>query len=145
MKDTIFSESEKLSTVLLIIFGLLPLSRAIYWFANSSNAVCESPFYEKLNSIAPLFVWGIPFLIGSILIIVASVFIISTTTKKYFNIFVSIGGFICGIGFAVIAAASVENNINWLTPVHNTCYTVGFLALTWIGISPLWNNHRHKI
>ena len=144
MKNGIFSVSEKLSTILLIIFGLLPSSRGVYWITNSQVAINDSPLYRELNSIAPLFVWGLPMLIGGLFLIVASIFIISQKTRKYYYLFIIIGGLLCGLGSIVIAAASVENNLNWLTPVHNTCLSIGFFAITWIGINSLWNQKKEK-
>lgn len=144
MKDTIFSESEKLSTVLLIIIGLIPTTRGVYWITNSSIAINESPLYQKLHSIAPLYVWGLPFLFGGLLLIIASIFIISLKTKKHYDILLVIGGFLCGSSFIIIAMASATNNLNWLTPVHNTCFSIGFFAITWIGISSLWNQKKKK-
>lgn len=61
MKNGIFSDSEKLSTILLIILGLIPASRGVYWITNSQVAINDSPLYEKLDSIAPLFIWGFLF------------------------------------------------------------------------------------
>lgn len=144
MKNGIFSDSEKLSTILLIILGLIPASRGVYWITNSQVAINDSPLYEKLDSIAPLFIWGLPVLIGGLFLIMASIFIVSPKTKTYYYIFLIIGGLLCGLGSIVIAAASVENNLNWLTPVHNTCLSIGFFAITWIGISSLWNQKKEK-
>ncbi|XWX33944.1 tail protein [Staphylococcus phage PG-2021_46] len=144
MKNGIFSDSEKLSTILLIILGLIPASRGVYWITNSQVAINDSPLYEKLDSIAPLFIWGLPVLIGGLFLIMASIFIVSPKTKTHYYIFLIIGGLLCGLGSIVIAAASVENNLNWLTPVHNTCLSIGFFAITWIGISSLWNQKKEK-
>lgn len=143
MRNGIFSVSEKLSTILLIILGLLPASRGVYWITNSEIAVNDSPLYMKLDSLAPLFVWGIPLLIGGILLILSSVFTVTPKTQNYYHIFLAIGGFLCGIFSIIIAAASVENNLNWITPAHNTFLSIGFFTITWIGISSLWN-HNHK-
>lgn len=145
MKNGIFSFSEKLSTILLIIIGLLPTSRGVYWIVSTESAINDSPLYVKLDSIAPLFVWGIPLLIGGLCLIISSIFIVSTKTRRYYYISLIVGGLLCGIGSLIIAAASVENNLNWLTPVHNTCLSIGFFALTWIGTRSLWNQKKEKI
>lgn len=144
MRNGIFSVSEKLSTILLIILGLLPASRGVYWITNSEIAINDSPLYMKLDSLAPLFVWGIPLLIGGILLILSSVFIVTPKTRNYYYIFLAIGGFLCGIFSIIIATASVENNLNWMTPVHNTCLSIGFFTITWIGTSSLWNRNHKK-
>ena len=54
-------KTEKMSMILLTVFGIIISSRGVYWITNYSSAVHESPFYETLDRVAPLYIWGAPF------------------------------------------------------------------------------------
>lgn len=143
-KENVLTNTEKISVTLLIIIGLVVSTRGIYWITNYQAAVHESVFYEALDKVAPLYVWGAPFLIGGILIIIASLLILNQSAKKLFDIIITIGGTISGFSFLLIAMASMSNSLNWLTPALNTIFTVGFFTLSWIGIISLWKNRQAK-
>src|SRR5699024_9974576 len=96
---------EKISMALLIIVGLIVGIRGVYWITNYSTAVHESPFYEALDRVAPLYVWGVPFLLGGIFLILASTHIINQSTRKAFDVYIIFGGRI----FHTV------NNRNWFS------------------------------
>lgn len=137
-------KTEKMSMILLTVFGIIISSRGVYWITNYSNAVHESPFYETLDRVAPLYVWGAPFLIGGILLMVASINIISQNTRRVFDVLLVAGGFISGLSFLIISMASMASSFNWMTPVQNLCFAIGLFSLTWIGLDSLWKNKRNK-
>lgn len=137
-------KTEKMSMILLTVFGIIISSRGVYWITNYSSAVHESPFYETLDRVAPLYVWGAPFLIGGILLMVASINIISQNTRRVFDILLVAGGFISGLSFLIISMASMASSFNWMTPVQNLCFAIGLFSLTWIGLDSLWKNKRNK-
>ena len=140
----VLSKAEKISMTLLIILGLISSIRGVYWVTNYSTAVHESPFYEALDKVAPLYVWGVPFLLGGIFLILASTHIINQSTKKAFDVYIIIGGTISGLSFTLIAMAGINNSLNWLTPSQNVCFAVGFFTLSIIGIDSLWKNRIIK-
>ena len=86
-KNNVLSKAEKISMTLLIIVGLIVGIRGVYWITNYNTAVHESPFYETLDSVAPLYIWGVPFLLGGIFLILASTHIINQSTRKAFDIY----------------------------------------------------------
>lgn len=140
----VLTKAERISMTLLIIVGLMPSIRGSYWITNYNTAVHESPFYETLDSVAPLYVWGIPFLLGGIFLILASTHIINQSTRKAFDVYIIFGGTISGLSFTLISMAAINNSLNWLTPAQNVCFAVGFFTLSIIGIGSLWKNRTVK-
>ena len=140
----VLTKAEKISMTLLIILGLISSIRGVYWITNYNTAVHESPFYEALDRVAPLYVWGVPFLLGGIFLILASTHIINQSTRKAFDIYIIIGGTISGLSFTLIAMAAINNSLNWLTPAQNVCFAVGFFTLSIIGIGSLWKSRTVK-
>ena len=143
-KNNVLSKAEKISMTLLIIVGLIVGIRGVYWITNYNTAVHESPFYETLDSVAPLYVWGVPFLLGGIFLILASTHIINQSTRKAFDVYIIFGGTISGLSFTLISMASINNSLNWLTPAQNVCFAVGFFTLSIIGIGSLWKSRTVK-
>ena len=143
-KNNVLSKAEKISMTLLIIVGLIVGIRGVYWITNYNTAVHESPFYETLDSVAPLYVWGVPFLLGGIFLILASTHIINQSTRKAFDVYIIFGGTISGLSFTLISMAAINNSLNWLTPAQNICFAVGFFTLSIIGIGSLWKNRTIK-
>ena len=143
-KNNVLSKAEKISMTLLIIVGLIVGIRGVYWITNYNTAVHESPFYETLDSVAPLYIWGVPFLLGGIFLILASTHIINQSTRKAFDIYIIFGGTVSGLSFTLIAMASINNSLNWLTPAQNVCFAVGFFTLSIIGIGSLWKSRTVK-
>ena len=140
----VLTKAERISMTLLIIVGLMPSIRGSYWITNYNTAVHESPFYETLDKVAPLYVWGIPFLLGGIFLILASTHIINQSTRKAFDVYIIFGGTISGLSFTLISMAAINNSLNWLTPAQNICFAVGFFTLSIIGIGSLWKNRIVK-
>jgi hypothetical protein len=138
------AKTEKISMILLTVFGIIISSRGVYWITNYSSAMHESPFYETLDRVAPLYIWGAPFLIGGILLMIASINIISQNTRRVFDVLLVVGGFISGLSFLIISMASMASAFNWMTPVQNLCFAIGLFSLTWIGLDSLWKNKRNK-
>ena len=140
----VLTEAEKILMTLLIIVGLMPSIRGTYWITNYSTAVHESPFYETLDKVAPLYVWGVPFLVGGIFLILAGTHIINQSTRKAFDVYIIFGGTISGLSFTLISMAAINNSLNWLTPAQNVCFAVGFFTLSIIGIGSLWKSRTVK-
>ena len=143
-KKNVLTKAEKISIALLIIIGLISSIRGVYWITNYNTAVHESPFYEALDRVAPLYVWGVPFLLGGIFLILASTHIINQSTRKAFDVYIIFGGTISGLSFTLISMAAINNSLNWLTPAQNVCFAVGFFTLSIIGIGSLWKNRTIK-
>lgn len=140
----VLTEAERILMTLLIIVGLMPSTRGSYWITNYNTAVHESPFYETLDRVAPLYVWGIPFLLGGIFLILAGTHIINQSTRKAFDVYIIFGGTISGLSCTLISMAAINNSLNWLTPAQNICFAVGFFTLSIIGIGSLWKNRTVK-
>lgn len=140
----VLTEAERILMTLLIIVGLMPSIRGTYWITNYRTAVHESPFYETLDKVAPLYVWGVPFLLGGIFLILAGTHIINQSTRKAFDVYIIFGGTISGLSFTLISMAAINNSLNWLTPAQNICFAVGFFTLSIIGIGSLWKNRTVK-
>lgn len=140
----VLTEAERILMTLLIIVGLMPSIRGTYWITNYRTAVHESPFYETLDKVAPLYVWGVPFLLGGIFLILAGTHIINQSTRKAFDVYIIFGGTISGLSFTLISMAAINNSLNWLTPAQNICFAVGFFTLSIIGIGSLWKSRTVK-
>lgn len=140
----VLTKAERISITLLIIVGLMTGIRGSYWITNYNTAVHESPFYETLDRVAPLYVWGVPFLLGGIFLILASTHIINQSTRKAFDVYMIFGGTISGLSFTLISMAAINNSLNWLTPAQNICFAVGFFTLSIIGIGSLWKSRTVK-
>src|SRR5699024_759637 len=95
----VLTKAERISMTHLMIVGLMPSIRGAYWITNYNTAVHESPFYDTLDSVAALYVWGIPFLLGGIFLILASTHIINQSTRKAFDVYIIFGGTISGLSF----------------------------------------------
>ena len=142
--ENVLIKAEKISMTLLIILGLVSSIRGVYWITNYNTAVHESPFYEALDRVPPLYGWGVPFLLGGIFLILASTHILNQSTRKAFDVYIILGGTISGLSFTLISMAGVNNSLNWLTPAQNVCFAVGFFTLSIIGIGSLWKNRTIK-
>lgn len=140
----VLTKAERILMTLLIIVGLMPSIRGSYWITNYNTAVHESPFYETLDKVAPLYVWGVPFLLGGIFLILAGTHIINQSTRKAFDVYIIFGGTISGLSFTLISMAAINNSLNWLTPAQNICFAVGFFTLSIIGIGSLWKSRTVK-
>ncbi|UBH10068.1 hypothetical protein [Macrococcus armenti] len=111
------SLSERISSILLLAFGLMIDARAVFWIIESKHAINDSPFYSKLNEVAPLWIWGCILLIFGTIILFASYAIPKRLVSVNFSLFVLIGCTGSAIFYFFLTVVSMADSLNWLTPV----------------------------
>lgn len=119
-------------------FGSYTLWRGLYWVVKSDTAEHESVLYATLNSVIDLSVWGIPFTIAGILIIISSVYLPYYKTKRVFHV-TFVTGHVIGMAFYYIfTLASFEKAINLLVPAQSLTLAVLSGAMAFVGGVDAW-------
>src|SRR5699024_8135769 len=134
----VLTKAEKISMTLLIILGLVSSIRGVYWITNYNTAVHKSPFYEALDRVALLYVWGVPFLLGGIFLILVSTHIINQSRRKALVIYIIVSGTISRLSFTLIVLKYINNSFNRLTPAKNIGLSLGCFTRTRIEIGSLF-------
>lgn len=144
MKNELLGFDEKVRFVAISILVLIAFSRGAYWMYMGDNARSESKLYHQLSEVASLEMWGLLFVIGSLILLASNIFIFSASKKRWFYWFFIVGTGIIAISYLIVGMASVQNSVNWLTPAHNTIYFVGFTSLCILGVKELWKILKSK-
>lgn len=132
------SFAEKIAIYVFICLFFYELSRASYWIINPEIAIYDSPLYIALNSTAPLWVWGLPFLLCAICLLMCSITLHRRDIGLAFNVFFLLSGVFGFASHLLLSAASMNNSLNWITPVQNISLAILFLLFTITGIESLW-------
>lgn len=118
MKQDALSTSEKLSSVLLLAFGMMSVARGTFWVIESNRAVNDSPFYHELNNIAPLYIWGAVLIFFGMLMCLSCYFVPKRLVGIKFDLFVMIGCTGSAVFFFFLTVVSMIDALNWLTPIN---------------------------
>ncbi|MEQ7790766.1 hypothetical protein [Staphylococcus nepalensis] len=128
-----FTVRDKLATLSLFGLGAFVDVRGLSWFTSPESVVKESAFYEALNDVMSIWIWGLLLLIFGTCLILSSLFFGKRSVKKTSDYFMLIGGLGSAIIHFLMSSAAVYNAINWLTPAQMLIMTawlgfVGFLG-----------------
>ena len=128
-----FTIRDKLATLSLFGLGAFVDVRGLSWFTSPESVVKESTFYQALNDVMSIWIWGLLLLIFGTCLILSSLFFGKRSVKKTSDYFMLIGGLGSAIIHFLMSSAAVYNAINWLTPAQMLIMTawlgfVGFLG-----------------
>ena len=128
-----FTIRDKLATLSLFGLGVFVDVRGLYWFTSPESVIKESAFYEALNNVMSIWIWGLLLLIFGTCLILSSLFFGKRSVKNTSDYFMLIGGLGSAIIHFLMSSAAVYNAINWLTPAQMIIMTawlgfVGFLG-----------------
>lgn len=128
-----FTIRDKLATLSLFGLGAFVDVRGLSWFTSPESVVKESTFYQALNDVMSIWIWGLLLLIFGTCLILSSLFFGKRSVKKTSDYFMLIGGLGSAIIHFLMSSAAVYNALNWLTPAQMLIMTawlgfVGFLG-----------------
>ena len=128
-----FTIRDKLATLSLFGLGVFVDVRGLYWFTSPESVIKESAFYEALNNVMSIWIWGLLLLIFGTCLILSSLFFGKRSVKNTSDYFMLIGGLGSAIIHFLMSSAAVYNALNWLTPAQMIIMTawlgfVGFLG-----------------
>ena len=109
-----FSLAETITTITLFSIGAFIGVRGSY-YSFAPNPKNDSLFYEALNGFLPLNIFGYVLLLSALCLMLSSItygFIRVNNTSNYFMF---VGGFVGSIFHFLMATASYNNSVNWLT------------------------------
>jgi len=128
------SIAEKISSALLVTFGLLSISRGAFWILKSEDAIDDSPLYAALHNVMPLWYWGLMFVLFGMGLCLASFFIPRRLVNLKFEIFLVIGGLGSSAFYFFLTVVAISDSLNWLTPIQFLIQTVGLGVIGVIGV-----------
>ena len=128
-----FTIRDKLATLSLIGLGVFVDIRGFYWFISPERVIEESAFYQALNDVMPIWIWGLLLLIFGTCLVFSSLFFGKRSVNNVSNYFMLIGGLGSSIIHFLMSSAAVYNALNWITPAQLIAITawlgfVGFLG-----------------
>ena len=122
-----FTIHDKLATLSLFGLGVFVDIRGLYWFVSPENVIKESAFYQALNDVMPIWIWGLLLLVFGTCLILSSLLFGKRSINNCSNHFMLIGGLGSAIIHFLMSSAAVYNALNWLTPAQ-------FIVITaWLG------------
>lgn len=127
------STPEKLVCASNLTLGLYSFARATFWILQSKTAINDSPLYEALHKVFPLWAWGTVIMFFSVCLIVSCFYIPHRLTRSIFDLLVMIGGIGLSNFYFFLAVAGINNSINWLTPVGFIILSAGLGVIGFIG------------
>lgn len=133
-KETKQNEMEYINVVSLMTMGMLAIIRGLFWIIASEETAHDSPLYESMHELLNLSFWGIPFFIGGVCMVVASVTLPYRRINNLYSVFLIIGGFVCSIFFFIIALAGMDQSLNWLTPATFLIMAMGSGGYAYVGV-----------
>ncbi|WP_204190619.1 MULTISPECIES: hypothetical protein [unclassified Staphylococcus] len=128
-----FTIHDRLATLSLFGLGLFVDARGLYWFVSPENVIKESAFYQALNDVMPIWIWGLLLLVFGTCLILSSLFFGKRSVNNISDHFMLIGGLGSAIIHFLMSSAAVYNALNLLTPAQMIIMTawlgfVGFLG-----------------
>ncbi|HJG55333.1 MAG TPA: hypothetical protein K8V95_09125 [Staphylococcus arlettae] len=128
-----FTIHDRLATLSLFGLGVFVDIRGLYWFVSPENVTKESAFYQALNDVMLIWIWGLLLLVFGTCLILSSLFFGKRSVKNTSDYFMLIGGLGSAIIHFLMSSAAVYNALNWLTPAQMIIMTawlgfVGFLG-----------------
>ena len=122
MKNKYLSNFEYEAMFGLWLIGAMMSIRGLALLFTSKASITSSNLYTTMDSIAPFKLWGILFIVASLIIIGSSV---SQTTNKYYGLIIGNGlGVLIGFPFAFVSFAESH-----MTITQHTITLVAFFNL----------------
>lgn len=109
-----FSLAETITTITLFSIGAFIGVRGSY-YSFAPNPKNDSVFYEALNGFMPLDIFGYILLFSALCLILSSVTYGFIRVNNISNYSMAVGGFVGSVIHFLMATASYNNSINWLT------------------------------
>lgn len=109
-----FSLAETITTITLFSIGAFIGVRGSY-YSFAPNPKSDSAFYEALNGFMPLHILGYILLLSALCLMLSSITYGFIRVNNISNYFMFIGGFVGAIIHFLMATASYNNSVNWLT------------------------------
>ncbi|MCG2353320.1 hypothetical protein K4U46_10780 [Staphylococcus epidermidis] len=128
------NEMEYINVVSLMTMGVLAVVRGLFWIISSEETSHDSPLYESMHELLNLSFWGIPFFIGGVCMVIASIALPYRRVNNLYSVFLIIGGVMCSIFFFIIALAGMDQSLNWLTPVTFLIMSMGSGGYAYVGV-----------
>lgn len=111
-----------------LLLGATIAGRGVLWFTSQEVVLSDSPFYLALHNVMPIWVWGLIVMITGFIFLVSTFYITSMDVSLKYHYYACFGGLSSSVFYFFMVVASLNNNLNWLTPYN-------FLILTvWTGI-----------
>lgn len=128
-----FTIRDKLATLSLFGLGVFVDVRGLYWLISPESVIKESTFYQALNDVMAIWIWGLLLLVFGTCLILSSLFFGKRSVNNTSDYFMLIGGLGSAIIHFLMSSAGVYNALNWLTPAQMLTMTawlgfVGFLG-----------------
>lgn len=134
MKEPQQSQMEYTNVVSLIMLGILATVRGVFWIIASDETAHDSPLYESMHELITLTVWGVPFFLGGICLIIAGVTLPYRNVNRVYSVSLILGGSICSMFFFIISMAGMDSSLNWLTPVTFLIMAMGSGGYAYVGV-----------
>lgn len=111
-----------------LLLGATIAGRGVLWFTAQSIVLNDSPFYMALHNVMPIWVWGLIVMITGGIFTSSAFHVTSMEVSLKYYWLSCIGGVSSSVFYFFMLVASLNNNLNWLTPFN-------FLILTvWTGV-----------
>lgn len=104
---------EYITSTLLFGFGMVPITRGVYWMINPYD---EVQMYLAMTELMSMRYWSIFFLVGGMGFIIAS-WLLPKRMKKKFAISLLLGGVITSLAYFTLVVAGFGNSTTWITPL----------------------------
>ncbi|PTU83387.1 hypothetical protein [Staphylococcus pasteuri] len=128
------NEMEYINVVSLTTMGILAVVRGMFWIISSEETSHDSPLYESMHELLNLSFWGIPFFVGGVCMVIASIALPYRRVNNLYSVFLIIGGVMCSVFFFIIALAGMDQALNWLTPVTFLIMSMGSGGYAYVGV-----------
>ena len=111
-----------------LLLGATVLGRGVMWFTAQELVLRDSPLYAALHTVMPIWVWGLIAIVTGLILLLSVFHVTSMGISLRYSYYSCIGGLSSSLFYFFMVVASLNNNINWLTPYN-------FLILTvWTGV-----------
>ncbi|MFC6402979.1 hypothetical protein ACFP67_14290 [Mammaliicoccus sciuri] len=111
-----------------LLLGATITGRGVLWFTAQSIVLNDSPFYMALHNVMPIWVWGLIVMITGGIFTSSAFHVTSMEVSLKYYWLSCFGGVSSSVFYFFMLVASLNNNLNWLTPFN-------FLILTvWTGV-----------
>ena len=111
-----------------LLLGTTITGRGVLWFASQTAVINDSPFYLALHNVMPIWVWGLIVMITGAIFTSSAFHVTSMDVSLKYYWLSCVGGLSSSVFYFFMLVASLNNNLNWLTPFN-------FLILTvWTGV-----------
>lgn len=105
-------------------FGICCIVRGSYWILFAEKAQYESELYTAMHKVMPLTIWGIPFVLAGILIILSGIKLPYHQTSISFYRLTAWGYAIACPFYYIFSTAGFDSGLNLVTPIMNLSFSI---------------------